>query len=296
MIQWSGSPKKGGEKALALTAYCKKCSKDVPLGESCPFCGNSLGKNAGRAAWCLEHTPVRDWISWNSIARLLLPAEGAILLIVLLSEWLSGGSGALYRLFSSGLPLTLLGILALTAVLLFLIFLLQGRDLTDYIADQRGIHMQRYLPDPTPLKLLVRGKAPSLMKEAGTTGNGTRVLLLEKRELAWKDVARVQLWPEKCMMLFYAPAWWLRLAIVCTPFSWEDCMALIREKLGKKKTVSIPEYLRIQPEKKIRKAASEPIREIADAIEQIRMEDLADLPQNEETDTDFPVPEASQGE
>ena len=36
------------------------------------------------------------------------------------------------------------------------------------------------------------------------------VIKLGERQIAWKDVSRVQLWPEKCMVLFYAPAWWLR--------------------------------------------------------------------------------------
>ena len=48
------------------------------------------------------------------------------------------------------------------------------------------------------------------------------------------------------MALIYAPSWWLRIPVVCTPFSWEDTMEYIREKLGKKKSVRLPKILRVQ--------------------------------------------------
>lgn len=45
------------------------------------------------------------------------------------------------------------------------------------------------------------------------------------------------------MILFYAPAGWLRIPVACTPFTWDDCMGLIRAKLGKKKKVRLPASL-----------------------------------------------------
>ena len=39
---------------MALTAYCKKCAREVDAGEICPYCGSRLGKNAAHAAWCVE--------------------------------------------------------------------------------------------------------------------------------------------------------------------------------------------------------------------------------------------------
>ena len=68
---------------MALTAYCKKCAREVEAGEICSRCGTRLGKNAAHAAWCVERTPVRDWMSWNAIMRILLPAALVILLLVL---------------------------------------------------------------------------------------------------------------------------------------------------------------------------------------------------------------------
>jgi len=226
---------------MARTAYCKRCGKEVEAGEMCPFCGTRLGKNAAHAAWCVERTPVKDWMYWNSVMRLLLPGVLVIVALVLSAEAIAGGSEAVEKLLSSAF-LPVLGIL-LAAVLLivFLVLLLQGKELSDFVVDSRGIHETRYLPDPSPLKLMLRGKVSG----ASETGEG-RVLRLSERQIAWKDISRVQLWPEKCMVLIYAPSWWLRIPVVCTPFSWEDTMEYIREKLGKKKQVRLPQILRVQ--------------------------------------------------
>ena len=195
---------------------------------------------------------------WNSVMRLLLPAALAILLLVLIPEGIAGGFSAVERMISSGFPLVLLILIAGVLAAVFAILLLQGKELSDFVVDSRGVHESRYLPNPTRLKLILRLKSPSLMN-----GDAGQVLLLFRRDLAWKDVARVQLWPEKCMILFYAPGWWLRIPVLCTPFSWEDVIGMIREKLGKKRKVRLPASA-VPP------AERTPVQ----APEQLRMEDL----------------------
>ena len=235
---------------MARTAYCKRCGKEVDAGEMCPFCGTRLGKNAAHAAWCTERTPVKDWMYWNTVMRLLLPGALVIVILVILLEGVSGGIGAVEKMLSSAF-LPVLGILLGTVLLVvFLVLLLQGKELSDFVVDSRGIHETRYLPDPTPLRLILRMKAPALPEEGES-----RVVKLGERHIAWKDVARVQLWPEKCIVLFYAPAWWLRIPVVCTPFTWEDTMEYIREKLGRKKKVSLPASLTVQAPAAGRRAA-----------------------------------------
>ena len=54
---------------MARTAYCKHCGKEVEAGEICPLCGTRLGKNAAHAAWCIERTPVKDWMYWKTRIR-----------------------------------------------------------------------------------------------------------------------------------------------------------------------------------------------------------------------------------
>ena len=271
---------------MARTAYCKRCGKEVDAGEICPFCGTRLGKNAAHAAWCVDRTPVKDWMYWNSVMRLLLPGALAILALVLLLEGLFGGIGAEEKMLSSAFP-AVLGILLLAVLaVIFLVLLLQGKELSDFVVDNRGIHETRYLPDPTPLKLLLRMKAPKLPEDGDS-----RIVMLSERRIAWKDISRVQLWPEKCMVLFYAPAWWLRIPVVCTPFSWEDAMEYIREKLGRKKKVRLPKSLTVQsPGTPARGKRPEPLYREQEAL-QLRMggEDLQEMMPN----TDEPGPEGT---
>ena len=219
---------------MALTAYCKKCGREVEPGEICSRCGTRLGKNAAHAAWCVERRPVADWMYWNSVTRILLPAALLILLVVLLAEGISGGMEAVEAMISSGFPLVVLLLLAGALAVVFAALLLQGRELSDFVVDSRGLHETRYLPRPTRLKMLARLKFPAEPIAPD------QVIRLSERDLPWKNVARVQLWPEKCMILFYAPGWWLRIPVLCTPFSWEDTMGMIREKLGKRKKVRLP--------------------------------------------------------
>ena len=242
---------------MALTAYCKKCAREVEPGERCPYCGSRLGKNAAHAAWCVERTPVRDWMSWNALMRILLPAALFILLLVLLAEWISGGAAAVESMLVSGFPAVLLILLGTILAVAFAALLLQGKELTDYVVDSRGIHEIHYLPNPTPLRLIARLKSPALMK-AAEQGASARYLKLSEKDLPWKNVARVQLWPEKCMILYYAPSWWMRVAVACTPFIWDDVMALTREKLGKKKKIRLPASLVIPAEQRPRRAAPPP--------------------------------------
>ena len=125
------------------------------------------------------------------------------------------------------------------------------------MVDNRGIHEIHYLPEPTPLKLITRLKSPAMIGSTAQSGSAP-VLKLGEKDLAWKDVARVQLWPEKCMVLYYAPGWWLRIAVACTPFVWNDVMAVTREKLGKKRKVKLPSSLVIPADQRGRRSVSRP--------------------------------------
>ena len=230
---------------MALTATCKKCNREVKPGDICPICGTKLPKSAIHAAWVVERKPVADWMCWNAILRWLLPAGTVVLALALLLEGVSGGTEAVEKLFLGSFPVTLLLLLGVLLLLVLAALLLQGRELVDYIVDSRGVHATRYLPDPTPLKLLLRLKSPGMMRQVDPAAQPP-VLRLDEQNLPWRAVSRVQLWPEKCYILFYAPTWWLRIPVQCTPFSWEDALFYVRDKLGKKKAVDLPEHLRMQ--------------------------------------------------
>jgi hypothetical protein len=177
---------------------------------------------------------------WNAVMRLLLPVMAATILLVILLEAVMGGLDGVAMLLGGGLLVSLTGIMGMVLTVMLLVFILQGDDLLDCVVDARGIHVQKYLPEPTALKLVLRGKSPRMLDAMGDEN----LLLVSSTEIAWKDITRVQLWPEKNMILFYAPKWWMRLALPCTPFTWEDALDCIREKIGKKKAVTLPEICR----------------------------------------------------
>ena len=161
----------------------------------------------------------------------------------------------------------------------FAALLLQGKEIADYVVDSRGIHEIHYLPDPTPLKLIVRLKPLSLLKET-ERGGAAAVLKLGEKDLPWKNVARVQLWPEKGMILYYAPSWWMRIAAACTPFIWEDVMALTREKLGKKRKIRLPSSLVVPAQQRSRSTGARPryTPEPEESPGQLSMDELFDAP------------------
>ena len=225
---------------MPLTSYCKKCGQDVPVSSFCPYCRSKLAPNTVRLAWCVDHHPVRDWMCWNAVMRLLLPVMAATILLVILLEAIMGGLDGVAMLLGGGLLVSLTGIMGMVLTVMLLVFILQGDDLLDCVVDARGIHVQKYLPEPTALKLVLRGKSPRMLDAMGDEN----LLLVSSTEIAWKDITRVQLWPEKNMILFYAPKWWMHLALPCTPFTWEDALDCIREKIGKKKAVTLPEICR----------------------------------------------------
>ena len=257
---------------MPLTSYCKKCARDVPVGERCPHCGSKLPANTVRLAWCVDHAPLRDWMSWNAVMRIALPVLMLALVLAVLLEGVTGGAAGIEAILREGLPLSLLGVAVFGVAVLLLLFILQGDDILDCVVDNKGFHVQQYLPEPTPLKLLARLKSPALMRQV-TMENP--MLLLSQREIAWKDIARVQLWPEKTLLLLYAPTWWLRLAVPCTPFTWEDALAMVSDKLGRKKAVELPQQLVAPPKPK----AAKPRQLSMDDLPAMR-EDSAEQPED----------------
>lgn len=251
---------------MPLTSYCKKCARDVPVGERCPHCGAKLPANTVRLAWCVDHAPLRDWMSWNAVMRIALPVLLLALVLAILLEGVTGGVAGIEAIIREGLPLSLLGVAIFGAAVLLLLFILQGDDILDCVVDSKGFHVQQYLPDPTPLKLIARFKSPALMRRI-TEENP--MLLLSQKEIAWKDVVRVQLWPEKTLLLLYAPRWWLRLSVPCTPFTWEDALQMVSDKLGRKKAVDLPGQLVAPPKPKAAKAVQ---------ARQLSMDDLPAIP------------------
>ncbi len=207
-----------------------------------------MAKTGYGKTWEVPHMPAKDWMCWNAVLRLTLPVMAAVLVMILALQGLSAGTQGVEDMLKGPLLMVLTGLLAMFLPILWLVFLLQGEDVLACTVDNQGVHVRVMLPCATRLKLLMRLKSPALLKNADAEGT----VCVATSDLKWKDVRRVQLWPEKLLILFYAPAQWMRLALPCSAFTWEETLAFISEKIGKKKTVKLPEELK--PAKAVKSA------------------------------------------
>ena len=214
---------------MPLTCTCKKCALEVPAGSACPGCGRQLPLSAAHLRWERPRVPVLSWLCWNEAARLALPVWLLTVLLALGLAWLGGVPPA--ETLPGATGRTLLLMLLAFAVLTGLALLLRGRDVLRCELDGKGARVTVLLPRPTALKLLLRGQNPARLRE--TARDVLAPLEVGSRELAWKELRRVQLWPEKGLVLLYAPRWWLRLGLPCDARSWREAEAYIRPRLGK---------------------------------------------------------------
>ena len=136
--------------------------------------------------------------------------------------------------------------------------------LLDCVVDHKGVHITTYLMEPTALRLMLRLRSPALAHQAVTGPAGT-VLMVQTREIAWKEISRVQLWPEKATVLLYAPNWWMRLAVPCSAFQYEDVLEFMRDKVGRRKDLLLPEDVKAAPKPRKPRGTGK----VAEAVEQL---------------------------
>ena len=209
-------------------------------GPVCPYCGGKLGPP--HELWRIRRRPVLDWMAWNAILRIALPALLLALGIPLAAEAALGGLAGAANLLGGGY-LRIAGVLlALLLTAVAALLLLQGTEVAEVAADKSGIEVRILLDRPAAVRLLARMKPPGMM-----TDESLRMeygLLVGRQRVSWKEIRRVQLWPEKALVLCYSPAHWLRLAVPCTAESWTWLIDTIGEKLGRRKDVRLPEALK----------------------------------------------------
>ena len=190
---------------------------DVPEGEACPVCGKTPPASSMRVAWMYARQRALDWMSWNAVMRIAVPVLAAATALGLVLELLLGGGAGVRQLLNSGFLWVMGMLLLFVAAVTLLVFALGGADELYCAVDSRGFHVRTALPGANRVKLWMHGKSAALMDTADTNG---RVILSEK-DLAWKDIARVQLWTDKRLMLLYSPRWWMKLSVPILLAKWK---------------------------------------------------------------------------
>lgn len=146
------------------TCRCKKCGLEAPVGPACPRCGGKLNPKDAHTSWRMERNPVCDWMCWNAVMRVLLPALMLALALVLLLEALLGGMAGVEDLLRKGLLLTFALVLLAASALTLLRMLLMGEDVLECVLDGKGVTVRTLLPHPTAVKLLCRMRSPALLR------------------------------------------------------------------------------------------------------------------------------------
>ena len=203
---------------MPYSARCKKCGTETSSGALCPRCGGKLGP--WRCLWRTQRIPVLSWSCWNASMRIMLPALAVMALAAMGVELTLGGWPALERLMAGSFPLLMLSLVGAAVLLTGLVL----------------------LPKPGAVSLLARLHSPA--EAADPALQRTYGLFLEEKTIPWKSIRRVGLWPEKQLVLFYAPAHWLRAAVPCDRASWPEMRQTITDKLGKQKHTRLPDVFR----------------------------------------------------
>ena len=48
---------------MPLVNYCRKCKAEVPLGESCSYCGGKLAATGEMISFGVVRAPVKEWFA-----------------------------------------------------------------------------------------------------------------------------------------------------------------------------------------------------------------------------------------
>lgn len=220
--------------------YCKKCKAEVPLGETCAYCGKKLPKTGRMLSFGVTHLPVRDWFCWNDLLRVALPVLLCITLGTLLAEGILGGMGSVRFLISQGFLLTMLLLTGVMLLLCWGLLLLQGGERIHYVFDKDGIHAWTYLQNPSKMQLRARFLSQDAVDRLAQDEHALPGLTLVKQQhLSWQNVDKVAFWRENCVIMLYHPSMWQAMFVNCSVDELPLAEEMIRAKLKQRKQVKI---------------------------------------------------------
>ena len=225
---------------MPLQNYCRKCAREVSVGDACPHCGAKLTKTGERLSFQRRSIPVRDWFAWNRMLRVTVPVIGLILSVTVVLEGIAEGADGIRNVFLQGFFGTLLAVFGWLLLATFLLLSLQGEEMIRYVLDTKGIHVYTLMNHPGLLPLYARMTTPAAVETLSAATNDATTdawRTVRRVELPWSSVRRVRLWPETDTILLYHPTWWQAVYIRCDAQDYEDALAYLQKKIGKKKAL-----------------------------------------------------------
>lgn len=238
---------------MPLVNYCRKCKAEVPLGESCQYCGGKLTQTGEMISFGVVKAPVKEWFAWNSLLRVALPVLALVTVTVLMAEAAAAGQAGVIALIEQGFLETMLGVLGLTLLLIWMVLSLQGVENVHVLLDRQGVHIRTYLPEGNRLSMaahFVSEQAAEKLAAEDDRPPLEGLVLVRRVTLPWAAVKRVRIWREGSAVLFFRPAFWMAAAVRC-PFSeMPEAEAFVRKKLKRQKKVKIIPIVKEEKSKK----------------------------------------------
>lgn len=240
-------------KQMPLVNYCRKCKAEVPLGESCCYCGGKLTQTGEQISFGVVRAPVKEWFAWNNLLRVALPVLALVFVTVLIAEGAAAGQDGLIALFKQGFLGTMLGVLAATVGGVWVLLYLQGVENVHVVLDRQGVHIRTYLPEGSEVGLYARFLSPVAAEKLAQEDERPPLeglMLVRRVTLPWSAINRVRIWREGSAILFFHPTFWQAAAVRCPIGELPEAEAYVRKKLKRQKKTKILPYVKEEKSKK----------------------------------------------
>ena len=227
---------------MPLVNYCKKCKAEVPLGESCVYCGGKLAQTGEQISFGVVRRPVGEWFAWNGFLRIVLPVMAMVMIFVIAGEAAVGGAQAVQALLSQGFLTTMLALFGAALALIFALLWVQGTEHVHVVLNQTGMQVRTYIPQGRTVGVYARFASPEALEKLAASDERAALagLMLVKRTLLpWSQVRRVQVWREGNAILFFRPIFWQAAAVRCPVGELAQAEAFVRKKLKRFKKAKI---------------------------------------------------------
>lgn len=238
---------------MPLVNYCKKCQTEVPLGESCPYCGHKLTQTGEQLSFGLSRRVVTDWFAWNGLLRIALPVFALAFGVIVGAEALATGSQGVAALLSQGLTETMLGLLALALGCMLVLFWLQGIENVHVVMDRQGVHVRTYIAEGNLVGLYARFAGEETVRRLMQTDDRPPLeglVLVRRVTLLWSEIRRVRIWREGSTLLFFRPSFWQAAAVCCPVEELAEAEAFVRKKLKRYKKTKVQPVEKAEKKKK----------------------------------------------